>query len=63
MLTQAVSGGATVLLTAHDPELGYDLGHRLLVLSDGSLVYDREKSSVSKVEFIEEYRKLVGAIK
>jgi len=63
MLTRAVSGGATVLLTAHEPELGYDLGHRLLVLSDGSLVYDREKSTVSKGEFVEEYGKLVGATK
>jgi ABC-type multidrug transport system ATPase subunit len=63
MLTQAIADGATILLTAHDPELGYDLGHRLLVLVDGTLVYDREKSAVSKGEFVEEYRKLVGAIK
>jgi heme exporter protein A len=63
MLTQAIAEGATVLLTAHDPELGYDLGHRLLVLVDGSLVYDKEKSSVSKGEFVEDYGKLVGATK
>jgi heme exporter protein A len=63
MLTQAIAGGATVLLTSHDPELGHDLGHRLLVLVDGKLVYDKEKTAVSRGDFVEEYKKLAGATK
>jgi len=63
LLTQAIADGATVLLTAHDPELGYDLGHRLLVLVDGALVYDKEKTAVSRGDFVEEYKKMVGATK
>ncbi len=63
MLTEAASNGAIVLLTAHDPDMGHDLGERLLVLVDGKLRYDRMKASVGKGEFVEEYRKLAGATK
>jgi len=61
MLTEAVTGGATILMTAHDPDMAHDLGHRLLVLVDGKLQYDRQKTSVSKTDFVSEYKRMAGA--
>lgn len=61
MLTEAVAGGATILMTAHDPDMAHDLGHRLLVLVDGKLKYDQQKTSVSKTDFVSEYKRMAGA--
>jgi len=61
MLTEAVTGGATILMTAHDPDMAHDLGHRLLVLVDGKLKYDQQKTSVSKTDFVSEYKRMAGA--
>ena len=61
MLAEAASKGTTVLMTAHDPEMAHDLAQRLLVLVDGRIAYDREKASVSKADFVAEYRRLAGA--
>ncbi len=61
MLTEAVAGGATILMTAHDPDMAHDLGNRLLVLVDGKLRYDQQKTSVSKTNFVSEYKRMAGA--
>jgi len=61
LISGAATTGAAILMTAHDPEMAHDLAHRLLVLVDGKLAFDREKTSVSKVDFVAEYRRLAGA--
>ncbi len=61
ILSAAAANGTAVLMTAHDPEMAHDLAHRLLVLVDGKVAFDREKSSVSKTDFVAEYRRLAGA--
>lgn len=63
MLSKAASNGVTIMMTGHDAETAHDLAHRLLVLIDGRLQYDELRTSVSKSEFVQKYRELVGAVK
>ena len=61
MLKEAAAAGTTILMTAHDPEMAHELGNRLLVMVDGKMQYDRPTASVSKSDFVSEYKRLAGA--
>ena len=58
LLAELAGEGCTVLLTTHNLERGLALGQRMLVLSQGRIVYDERRESIDPTAFPETYRAL-----
>jgi len=58
LLAELAGEGCTVLLTTHNLERGLALGQRMLVLSQGRVVYDERRESIDPTAFPETYRAL-----
>ena len=60
LLGELAGEGCTVLLTTHDLERGLAMGHRVVVLSRGRLVYDEYRGAVNPAMFPDTYRALTA---
>ena len=58
LLAELAGEGCTVLLTTHNLERGLALGQRMLVLSQGRVVYDEHRGTIDPTAFPETYRTL-----
>jgi heme exporter protein A len=58
LLAELAGEGSTVLLTTHNLERGLAVGHRVVVLAQGHLVYDEHREAVDPATFPETYRAL-----
>jgi heme exporter protein A len=56
-LLEAHAGGKTCIMAIHDPQIGYELADRLVILDRGSAVFDAKKSTLSFEKFRERYLK------
>ncbi len=50
----------TVLMTSHNLERSFNLGDRVLILANGKIAYDRERTSVTVSQLRETYYQLVA---
>lgn len=50
----------TVLMTSHNLERSFNLGDRVLILANGKIAYDRERTSVTVDQLRETYYQLVS---
>jgi len=60
-LSGAHAAGKTCIMAIHDTRLGYDLADRLIVIENGIIGLNVEKSSIGYEQFLEEYKKLTKA--
>lgn len=61
LLGELAGEGCTILLTTHDLERGLSVGHRVIVLSRGRVVYDAPTAGIDPATFPDIYRRLTGA--
>jgi ABC-type uncharacterized transport system ATPase component len=50
--------GCTILLTTHNLERGLEVGQRVVVLSQGRLVYDERRAAICEATFPDTVREL-----
>jgi len=60
LLAELAGQGATILLTTHDLDRGLALARRLVVLSQGRVVYDAPQSQVDSASFRSLYERLTA---
>jgi len=58
LLTALAQEGCTIVLTTHNLELGLAVGHRVVVLARGQVVYDEHQGTIDPATFPETYRAL-----
>ncbi|MBN1179514.1 MAG: heme ABC exporter ATP-binding protein CcmA [Anaerolineae bacterium] len=58
LLTELAGEGCTVVMTTHDLERGLAVGHRVVVLARGRIVYDAHRNQVDPGTFFDTYRAL-----
>jgi len=60
-IRRTASEGKICVMTLHDPARGYELADRLVVIEKGAAALDIEKRSLTLDDFLERYRKIIGA--
>lgn len=60
LLTTLAEEGCTIVLTTHNLERGLAMGHRMVVLARGQVVYDERQETIDPATFPETYRALTG---
>lgn len=60
LLTTLAGEGCTILLTTHNLERGLAVGKRVVVLAQGSIVYDEHREKINPAKFPETYRALTA---
>jgi len=58
LLTTLAGEGCTILLTTHNLERGLAVGKRVVVLTQGRIVYDENRKAIDPTTFPETYRAL-----
>jgi len=60
-IRRAASEGKTCVMTLHDLAQGYELADRLVVIEKGAAALDIAKRALTLGDFMERYRKIIGA--
>jgi len=61
LLTALAGEGCTILLTTHNLERGLAVGKRVVVLTQGRIVYDERRESIDQTTFPKIYRALTAS--
>ncbi len=59
LLTAVGTAQRTVLMTSHNLERSFSMGDRVLILADGKIAYDAERTTITKDQLRERYYALV----
>ncbi|GAG07290.1 unnamed protein product, partial [marine sediment metagenome] len=60
LLAELAGERCAILLTTHNLERGLAIGHRVVVLARGRLVYDERRETINPAAFPETYRAIVA---